>query len=174
MKAFLRELALTRIYQRSSEPPAGRQPWRRGGGGRRPCIYAASLKTATPRATGLERHAGAGSWSRRRGPRSRRRSTDTTPRCARSLRLDAKRRSLRSTMIEERVHDQLQGNVVAFVQQFAAAAGQPQDATEPTVHQALFLSNGRQVQSWLAPRAAAWSAGWPPWPTRRPLPTSCT
>ena len=53
-------------------------------------------------------------------------------------------------MLEESVHDQLQGNVAPFVRQFAAAAGQPQDAIEPTVHQALFLSNGRQVQSWLA------------------------
>ena len=49
------------------------------------------------------------------------------------------------------MHDTLQRNVAAFVRQFAAAAGQPQDATEPTVHQALFLSNGRQIQNWLAP-----------------------
>jgi hypothetical protein len=45
----------------------------------------------------------------------------------------------------------LQKNVASFVSQFAAAAGQPQDATEPTVHQALFLSNGNPVQTWLAP-----------------------
>jgi hypothetical protein len=45
----------------------------------------------------------------------------------------------------------LQANVAPFVRQFAAAAGQSQDAIEPTVHQALFLSNGRQVQTWLAP-----------------------
>jgi hypothetical protein len=41
--------------------------------------------------------------------------------------------------------------VSPFVQQFAASPGQPQDATEPTVHQALFLSNGYPVQGWLAP-----------------------
>lgn len=54
-------------------------------------------------------------------------------------------------MVEEGVHDRLQPNVAAFVQQFAAASGQPQDVTEPTVHQALFLSNGHHVQAWLAP-----------------------
>jgi hypothetical protein len=64
---------------------------------------------------------------------------------------DARRRALRITMIEESVHDQLQSDVMPFVRQFAAAAGQPQDAIEPTVHQALFLSNGRQIQTWLAP-----------------------
>ena len=66
---------------------------------------------------------------------------------------DAKRQALRATMIEEAVHDQLQGGVAQFVRQFAATAGQPQDSTEPTVHQALFLSNGSLVQSWLAPSA---------------------
>src|SRR5262249_5942347 len=48
------------------------------------------------------------------------------------------------------VHDQLQGGVAPFVSQFAAAAGQPQDAAEPTVHQALFLSNGQPLASWLS------------------------
>ena len=74
--------------------------------------------------------------------RSRRSSTATTPRCAPSFRPTTSGERLRVTMIEEGVHDQLQGSVAPFVRQFAAAAGQPQDATEPTVHQALFLSNG--------------------------------
>ena len=77
-------------------------------------------------------------------------------------------------MIEEGVHDQLQNNVAPFVRQFAAAAGQPQDATEPTVHQALFLSNGRQIQAGWHRRAAASSAGSRASPIPRPSPTSCT
>jgi len=38
-----------------------------------------------------------------------------------------------------------------FVTQFGGASGQPQDLSQATVHQALFLSNGQPIQGWLAP-----------------------
>src|SRR5262249_31388493 len=70
------------------------------------------------------------------------------------FRTDARRRALRVTMVEEALHEQLESSVAPFVDQFAPAAGQAQDATEPSVHQALFLSNGPLIESWLSPTAA--------------------
>ena len=77
VKAFLRELALTRVYQRSSEPPPARAPatkWRRLPVRRR------VPQDAVARATGLERDARART-GRAGACRSRRSSTATTPRC---------------------------------------------------------------------------------------------
>jgi hypothetical protein len=65
--------------------------------------------------------------------------------------LDDRRRRMRAELVEDRVHGQLRGSLQPFVAQFAAAAGQPQDGGQATVHQALFLSNGEPVRSWLEP-----------------------
>ena len=46
IKAFLRELALTRVYQRTSEPPDGASPGDDSGGGS--SFVVACLKTETP------------------------------------------------------------------------------------------------------------------------------
>ena len=75
---------------------------------------------------------------------------------------DARRRALRVTMIEEEVHDQLQRNVAAFVRQFAAAAGQPQDATEPDGSPGPLPEQRpcRSRRGWRH-RTAAWSAASP-------------
>ena len=54
-------------------------------------------------------------------------------------------------MIEEASSTSSSGNVTPFIHQFAAAAGQPQDGAEPTVHQALFIANGQPIQGWLSP-----------------------
>ena len=147
VKAFLRELAMTRVYQRTSEPPR-REPRRRHW--RRLPIRGRFAQNGVARATGLERHAstGTGRAGAVAGPREARRPR---PQNASYLSIRRQEKALRLTMIEEGVHDQLQKNVASFVRQFAAAPGQPQDATDPTVHQALFLSNGRQIQNWLAP-----------------------
>jgi len=148
VKAFLSELALTRIYQQSSEPPPGASP----GDDRSPgsTFKVAPLKPLTPEQL---------AWSVMQGlglVTAAQQQADVKldghdPKLRDIFRTDAKRRALRATMIEEAVHDQLQGGVAPFVHQFAAAAGQSQDATEPSVHQALFLSNSNQVGSWLAP-----------------------
>ena len=47
----------------------------------------------------------------------------------------------------------LAGNVAPFVAAFGGKPGQSQDNFEATLDQALFLSNGKLVRSWLAPRA---------------------
>jgi hypothetical protein len=146
IKVFLRELALTRAYQRSSEPPPGTSPGDDSG----PACTIASLKALTPEQLAWSLMQGLGMVALTRQQAEEK--LDGHDLKMRSIfETDAKRRALRITMIEETAHDQLQGNVAPFVRQFAAAAGQPQDAIEPTVHQALFLSNGRQIQTWLAP-----------------------
>jgi hypothetical protein len=150
VKAFLGELALSRTYQRSSEPPSGASP------GDQP-DPAAALAVAPLKPLGPEQLA----WSAMRGlglvaiarRHAEQRLDAHDPKMRAIFETDAKRRALRETLIEELTHDELQGNVGPFVHQFAAAAGQPQNATEPTVHQALFLSNGHLIQAWLAPSA---------------------
>ncbi len=51
--------------------------------------------------------------------------------------------------MEQTLHDRLKGNEAPFVSQFGRAAGQPQEASDSTVHQALFLANGEPVNSWV-------------------------
>jgi hypothetical protein len=152
IKALLRELALSQTYQRSSEP----RPEPGAGSGTRdesaaaPTYAAAELKVLSPEQL---------AWSVMQGlgivAAAKRQAVEQLeghdPRVRAIFATDPRRGALRETMVEEAVHAQLQGNVVPFVSQFAAAPGQPQDATEPTVHQALFLSNGQPIQSWLAP-----------------------
>jgi chromosome segregation ATPase len=57
----------------------------------------------------------------------------------------------RATAIERGVHAKLQSNVVQFVRLFGAGEGQPQYDFFATVDQALFLTNGGPIQSWLKP-----------------------
>jgi Protein of unknown function (DUF1549)/Protein of unknown function (DUF1553) len=148
VKAFLRELALTRVYQRSSEPPPGASPGDDSGAGS--AFVVACFKTASPEQLAWSVMQGLGLVAQAR-LQVEEKLDGHDPKMRAIFQADAKRRALRITMLEEGVHDQLQTHVASFVRQFAAAAGQPQDATEPTVHQALFLSNGGQIQNWLTP-----------------------
>jgi hypothetical protein len=148
VKNFLRELALTRIYQRSSEPPPGATP--ADDSAATSTFVVASLKTETPEQLAWSVMQGLGLVAQAR-LQVEDRLDGHDPKMRAIFQSDAKRRALRVTMLEEQVHDQLQKNVASFVRQFAAVAGQAQDATEPTVHQALFLSNGQSVLAWLAP-----------------------
>ena len=152
IKAFLRELAMTRIYQRSSEPPPGTSPGDHTAGAS--TFVVASLKTATPEQLAWSVMQGLGLVAQAR-LQVEEKLDGHDPKMRAIFQSDAQRRALRVTMLEEQVHDQLEKNVASFVRQFAAAAGQPQDATEPTVHQALFLSNGGQIQNWLAPSSGS-------------------
>jgi hypothetical protein len=148
VKSCLREMALSQAYQRSSEPPPGSSAGDEHGSAA--TLVVAPLKPLTPEQLAWSVMQGLGlvSLARQRAAEALD-GHDTKMRDI--LQTDDKRKALRVTMIEEGVHDQLQGSVAPFVNQFAAEAGQPQDATEPTVHQALFLGNGHQVQAWLAP-----------------------
>lgn len=149
VKAFLRELALTRTYQRSSEPPPGMSEEKSD-----PSRFAvAILKPLSPEQLAWSVMQGVGLVSAvRAGVEQRYDVVDTKLRDI--LRTDKKRQILRTTMIEESIFEQLGGSVGPFVSQFAPTGGQPQDAAEPTVHQALFITNGQPIQSWLAPSGA--------------------
>lgn len=148
VKSFLRELALTRVYQRTSEAPPGASTGDEGGGTSR--FVVASLKAETPEQLAWSVMQGLGVVAQTQ-IQVEEKLDGHDPKLRAIFQTDARRRALRATMIEERVHDALRRNVAAFERQFAAAPGQPQEPTEPTVHQALFLSNGGQIQNWLAP-----------------------
>lgn len=149
IKEFLRELALTKTYQRSSEPPPGPSASADPGSPSEP-LSVATLKPLSPEQLAWSTMQGLGLVSPAY-QEAERRLGGADPRLGTIFTTDPKRQALKARMIEESVREQLQGGVDPFVRQFAASAGQPQDAAEPTVHQALFLTNGEPVQSWLAP-----------------------
>ncbi|WP_076350375.1 DUF1553 domain-containing protein [Paludisphaera borealis] len=155
VKAFLRELALTRAYQRSSEPPPD-----------------SSAELADPnrfvvfavRPTSPEQLA----WSTMEAVgyvAGVRREVDqqldgVDPRMKAILALDAKRKALREAELEAAVYSRLAPNVGSFVNHFGGVAGQAQEAAEATstVDQALFVTNGEPVNGWLNP-AHGWLVG---------------
>jgi Protein of unknown function (DUF1549)/Protein of unknown function (DUF1553) len=152
IKAFLRELAMTRVYQRSSEPPAGASAGDDSAGAS--TFVVAALNALTPEQLGWSVMQGLGVVAQTR-MQAEDKLDGHDPKLRAIFETDARRRALRATMVEERVHDALKRNVAAFVRQFAAAPGQPQDAADPTVHQALFLTNGRQIDGWLTPSSGS-------------------
>jgi len=76
------------------------------------------------------------------------------------LDLDPERRALRETMIEQQVYARLEPNAGAFLTHFGGVVGQPQEAAQATstVDQALFITNGEPIRSWLSP-APGWLIG---------------
>jgi hypothetical protein len=122
VKYFLRELALSQTYQRSSEPPPG-------GEKAEPESFAvAILKPLSPEQL---------AWSAMQ-------ATGLT---------DAERTALGKKANDQALYARLVSNERAFVATFSGQPGQPQDQNFlPTIEQALFVSNGPLLRSWLAPR----------------------
>lgn len=145
VKALLRELALTRTYARSSEPPPGLSaddtaPQR---------FTVAALKPLTPEQLAWSLMQATGQVAAQRAEVER--SLFVTDTKFRDIaKLDPKRERMAKELAESIVHERLKGNAGPFISQFARAAGQAQDSSDSTVHQALFLANGQPVQSWLA------------------------
>jgi hypothetical protein len=139
-RRFLRELALTRTYARSSEPPPGMS-----GEEAAPETFAvAVLKPLGPEqlAWSLMQATGTVASTRAAVQKS---LFDADPKFAQLTRLDDKRRRLGRMMAEAAVYARLRGNAGPFIAQFARAAGQSQEAYDASVHQALFLSNGQPI-----------------------------
>jgi hypothetical protein len=146
IKALLRELALTRAYQRSSEPPPSSSPELA-----EPRHFAvAGIRPASPeqlawsmmQATGLlELTRKDIEWK----------LDGADPRMKAILASSAKNRAVRAAVLEEQLYARLAPNVGTFVTYFGGVAGQPQQSAEATstVDQALFLTNGEPVRSWL-------------------------
>ncbi len=152
-RKFLRELALTRTYARSSEPPPGLSP--EDGS---PAKFAvAVLKPLSPEQL---------SWSLMQATgivASTRASVEQNlfavdPKLMQLVQLDDKRKRFGKRLAEATVYDTLKGNSGPFITQFGRAAGQSQDAQDSSVHQALFLSNGQPILSWLNGLAGRLSA----------------
>lgn len=146
VKALLRELALTRAYQRSSEIPPGADPE-----AAEPSRFSvANLEPLSPEQLAWSLMQGLGVVSAHREEAEADLDHLDSALCDR-CKADEARQARRPWQVEEAVHARLSGNVDAFVRYFGAAEGQPDDSVEANVHQALFLSNGPQVQSWLDP-----------------------
>jgi hypothetical protein len=143
VKAFLRELALTRTYQRSSEPPPGASAALED-----PSAFAvATMKPLAPEQLGWSVMQALGVLADYRDGATA--GVDSDPRLRAIFATDARRQSLRESMIAARVDEQLRSSLGPFVVWFGGAAGQPQDRGDPTAQQALFLSNGEPIRGWL-------------------------
>jgi hypothetical protein len=146
VRAFLRELALTRTYARSSEPPPDLSP----GDLDASRFNVAALKPLSPEqfCWSLMQATGLVASTREQVERQ---LLGADPKFRDLIATDAKRREFGRRLVEETVFDRLAGNMNPFIHQFSRAAGQVQDASDSTVHQALFLANGQPLQGWLAP-----------------------
>jgi hypothetical protein len=145
IKAFLRELALTRTYARASEPPPGvsaeeTAPER---------FTIAALKPLSPEQIAWSVLQATGHVASTRAAVEQQ-LFGVDPKFRELVQLDPKRQAFGRRLVESTVFERLKGNMGPFVSRFARAPGQSQDATDATVHQALFLANGDPVHSWLA------------------------
>ncbi len=132
MRAFMRELALSQTYQRSSEPPgpADSPPDKGGQAGAPPERFAvARLKPLTAEQL---------AWSLMQ-------ATGLT---------DAERLALGKNLNEKTLYAKLAPSVNQVVAIFGSKAGEPEgQAFQATLDQALFVSNGPLLRGWLTRRA---------------------
>jgi hypothetical protein len=144
VRAFLRQIALSETYQRSSQlpdgvDPASVPPERFAVADLRP-LSPEELAWSAMMVGGIvepQRQAATAQW-------------DADIRLQDIYGLDAPRQALREELIERSVYGALAGNAGPFVALFAGAAGAQAQDYPATVHQALFLSNGDLIRSWLA------------------------
>ncbi len=148
LRDFLRQLALSRTYQRSSLPPKTLPaemlaPELFAVGQLKP-LRAEQLAWSVMEATGT-------STTTREALRSR---FLRDPKMRDIFQLDAKRAALLDRMVQQELARRMDGNVKAFVREFAPPSGEPQDQFHATAGQALFMNNGNLIRAWLAPRSA--------------------
>jgi hypothetical protein len=155
IKAFLREICLTRAYQRSSEPPPDSSPELAEPGH----FAVAAVRAASPEQLAWSVMQAVGQLAAATAE-AERRLDGADPRMRAILDQDARRRALRAAIVEERVYEQLSPSVARFVRHFGGVAGQPQEGAEATstVDQALFITNGEPIKGWLKP-APGWLIG---------------
>lgn len=145
VRAFLRELALTRAYRRSSEPHPGLSPGESGPGS----LAVATLRPLTPEQFAWSLMQATGIVAATRAD-AERRLLGLDPKFRAITEADATRSRLGRELVEKEVFARLEGNSGPFIRLFGRPAGTSQDAGDATVHQALFLANGDPVHSWLA------------------------
>ena len=148
MRRLLRELALTETYQRSSLRPEGMSDVEAD-----PARFAvAPLKPLTAEQLTWSLLEASGQIAPLRDAEKARLAADT--RLSEILRADAPRRQLGETLVEQQVVEQLKKNVTPFVAIYGSAPGENETGFEASVQQALFVSNGPVVKTWIAKRLA--------------------
>ncbi len=144
IKNFVRELALSRTYERAGEPPPGASE---------DLADPSRFAVATVRPLSPEQFAWSAMQATGLVERVRAEEVDRIDRIDTKLRdvldADPARRARRPDWIEAAVAARLESGVAPFATQFGGAAGQPQDADDSSVHQALFLANGGALQNWV-------------------------
>ncbi|MCC6419329.1 MAG: DUF1549 domain-containing protein [Gemmataceae bacterium] len=122
VKAFLKQIALSQTYQRSSALPKGTKE----------LPDPKTFAVAQVRGLSPEQFA----WSMMQ-------ATGLT---------DAERKALGKKATDAAVFAKLAPNVTAFVGIFGGPAGTPDEGFQATLDQALFLQNGALMRTWLTPR----------------------
>lgn len=145
LQAFQREIALSATYQRSSVLPEGVAP-----ADLAPESFAvAILKPLTPEQLAASTLEATGLTEAQRAEFESQLQAD--PRLDELLDGDPVRSALRDAMCEQRIYEQVHGQLGQFVALFGNLPGERQDRSEATVHQALFFSHSGTIASWLAP-----------------------
>lgn len=149
MQAFLRQIALTRTYQRSSELPesmddSDTEPARLAVAVLKP-LSSEQMAWSLMEATGLI------------GPQrdAERARYEADSRLEALFTADPRRQALKESMIERGVHAKLQANVGQFVALYSGAAGEAETDFQATVQQALFFGNAATVKTWLTSGGAS-------------------
>jgi hypothetical protein len=152
VRGFVRELALTRAYQRSSEPPPDASPELCEPG--RFAVFVVRPTCPEQLAWSVMEAVGYSPAVRREVEAG---LDGVDPRMKAILGLDAKREALRASELEAAVFAKLAPHAGSFIGQYGGVAGQSQESAEATstVDQALFITNGEPVKSWLDP-ARGW------------------
>jgi hypothetical protein len=149
MKTFLREIALTRTYQRSSELPEGMadddaEPAR---------LAVALLKPLSPEQMAWSLMEATGLVGPQRDAERVRYESD--PRLEALFAADPQRQALKDSLIERGVNAKLAGNVGQFVSLYGSAAGEAESGFQATVQQALFFGNAATIKTWLTSGSAS-------------------
>ena len=144
MRAFVRELLLSRTYQRASTVPESFPA-----DAAAPQKFAvAALKPLSPEQLAWSLMDALGVSD---GPRANEQARmQGDPRLMDIFRADAKRARLQEEYLERAVYTALDANVAQFVSLYGGSPGEGDIGFQPTVQQALFVANGPAVRGWLA------------------------
>ncbi len=145
VRHLIRELALTRAYGRSSEPPPGMSPEQAA-----PEHFAvAALKPLSPEQLGWSVMQATGVVANYK-TMIRNQVLTADPKLAAIVATSPARQSIATDLQVQRLHEQLTPSLGSFVGLFGVV-GVAEDGTQATVDQALMLANGEPLRSWLAP-----------------------
>lgn len=145
VRAFLRELANSQTYQRSSELPIGVSQQ-----AATPESYAVGpLRQLSPEQLAWSVMMSVGVVTNYRTAAENETASDK--KLAELLSADAALQSVSDELVERRVYQQLASYETTFVSLYGGQPGASADPQDATIHQALFFANGSLIQTWVAP-----------------------